>query len=134
MRQKLDGVRKTVCHKTRYLIYRCISNKLECLLNFTVGSSALPSIPTKMAKTPTYTPKQQQQQKQHATLKYCVCMSSDSLPMQTQDDHVPMTDATLTSHGLCRGGSRNIKGQNGMSRLLCLIENFSMASLDNQYT
>ena len=38
-------------------------------------------------------------------------MSSDSLPMQTQDDRAPMTDATLTSHGLCRGGSRNIKGQ-----------------------
>ena len=32
MRQKLDGVRKTVCHKTRYLIYRCISNKLEYML------------------------------------------------------------------------------------------------------
>ena len=29
MRQKLDGVRKNVCHKTRYLIYRCITHKLE---------------------------------------------------------------------------------------------------------
>jgi hypothetical protein len=44
---------------------------------------------------------------------------------------VPMTDATLTSHGLCKGGSRNIKGQNGMCRLLCLIEDFGMASLKN---
>jgi hypothetical protein len=39
-------------------------------------------MPSKMAKMPTYTPKQQQQQKQDAALKYCVCMSSDSLPMQ----------------------------------------------------
>jgi hypothetical protein len=31
---------------------------------------------------------------------YCVCMSSDSMPMQNQDDRAPMTDATLTSHGL----------------------------------
>jgi hypothetical protein len=61
-------------------------------------------------------------------------MSSDNLPMETQDDRAPMTDATLTSHGLCRGGSRNIKGQNGMCRLLCLIKDFDMASLDNQYT
>ena len=61
-------------------------------------------------------------------------MSSDSLPMQTQDDRVPMTDATLTLHGLCRGGSRNIKDQNGVCKLFCLIEDFGMDSLDNQYT
>jgi hypothetical protein len=29
MRRKLDGVRKIVCHKARYLIYRCITSKLE---------------------------------------------------------------------------------------------------------
>jgi hypothetical protein len=34
-----------------------------------------------------------QQQKQDAALKNCVCMASDSLPMQTQDDRAPMTDA-----------------------------------------
>jgi hypothetical protein len=38
---------------------------------------------TKMAKMHTYTPKQQQQQKQDAALKYFICMSFDSLPMQT---------------------------------------------------
>jgi hypothetical protein len=58
-------------------------------------------------------------------------MSFDSLPMQTQDDRAPMTDTTLNSHGLCRGGRQNIKNQNGVCRLLCLIEDFGMASLDN---
>jgi hypothetical protein len=61
-------------------------------------------------------------------------MSSDSLRMQTQDDRAPMTNTTLTLHGLCRGGSRNIKGQDGVCRLLCPIEDFGMASSDNQYT
>jgi hypothetical protein len=45
-----------------------------------------------MDKMPTYTQKQQQQQKRDTALKNCVCMASDSLPMQTQDDSVPMTD------------------------------------------
>jgi hypothetical protein len=61
--------------------------------NFTIGSLAQPSMLTKMAKTPTYTQKQQQQQKQDVALKNCICMASDSLPMQTQDDRAPMTDA-----------------------------------------
>jgi hypothetical protein len=46
---------------------------------------------TKMAKTPTYTQKQQQQQKQDVALKHCVCMSSDSLRMQTLADRAPKT-------------------------------------------
>jgi hypothetical protein len=30
--------------------------------------------------------------------------------------------------------AETFKGQNGVCRLLCLIEDFGMASLDNQYT
>jgi hypothetical protein len=37
--------------------------------------------------------KQPQQQKQDAALKHYVCMSSDSLRMQTLADRAPMTDA-----------------------------------------
>ena len=56
MRRKLDGVRKTVCHKTRYLIYRCISNKLEYLLKLYSRELYSTIHHYKMAKMPTYTP------------------------------------------------------------------------------
>jgi hypothetical protein len=58
-----------------------------------------------MEKMPTYTQKLPQQQKQDAALNNCVCMASDSLPMQTQDDRAPMTDAILTAHGSSKGSS-----------------------------
>jgi hypothetical protein len=60
---------------------------------------------TKMAKMPTYTQNKTQQRKQDTALNNCVCMASDSLPMQTQDDRAPMTDAILTAHGSIKGSS-----------------------------
>ena len=47
--------KETVCYKPRSLKHRGITRKLEYHWNCTVGSLALPSIDTKMAKMPTYT-------------------------------------------------------------------------------
>jgi len=58
-----------------------------------------------MTKTPTYTQKPPQQQKQDAALNDWVCMASDSLRMQNQDDRAPMTDAILNVHGSSKGSS-----------------------------
>jgi hypothetical protein len=46
---------RTVCYKPRNLKHRGITRNQRMAENNTVGSLALPSIDTKMAKTPTYT-------------------------------------------------------------------------------
>jgi hypothetical protein len=46
---------RTVCYKPRNLKHRGITRNQRMAENNTVGSLALPSIPTKMAKLPTYT-------------------------------------------------------------------------------
>ena len=121
MRRKLDGMRKIVCHKTRYLIYRCISNKLECLLNFKVGSSALPSM---LAK---YNNWVYILRKNHLTEAHPVIQGSVSF--QSNSYWNPSSSATLTAHGSCKEGSRAIKCWANVRRILCRVEDFSMAPL-----
>jgi hypothetical protein len=47
--------RRTVCYKPRNLKHRGMTRNQRMAESYTVGSLALPSIDTKMAKTPTYT-------------------------------------------------------------------------------
>jgi hypothetical protein len=56
-------------------------------------------------------------------------MSSDSLPMQTQDDHAPLTEAILTARGSSKGSSCFIKCRAIACRLR-LVENLGMALLE----
>ena len=123
MRQKLDGARKIVCHKTRYLKYRCISNKLGCLLNFTVGSSALPSMLTKYNNW-VYILRKFHLTKAHPVIQGLVSFQSNSY-------WNPSSSTTLTAHGSCKEGSWAIKCWANVRRLLCRVEDFGMASLKN---
>jgi hypothetical protein len=47
--------RRTVCYKPRSLKHRGITRNQRMAENYTVGSLALPSMDTKMARMPTYT-------------------------------------------------------------------------------
>jgi hypothetical protein len=52
---KMEKRERTVCHIPRNLKHRGITRNQRMAENNIVGSLALPSIHTKMAKTPTYT-------------------------------------------------------------------------------
>jgi hypothetical protein len=66
---EMEKRERTVCYKPRNLKHRGITRNQRMAENNTVGSLALPSIDTKMAKVPTYT------QKTTATKSRC-CIKS----------------------------------------------------------
>ena len=76
---------RTVCYKPRNLKHRGITRNQRMAEDYTVGSLALPSIDTKMAKTPTYTQTNNSGRTKKVHWRLCVCMASDNTELWSLD-------------------------------------------------
>jgi hypothetical protein len=97
MRRKHRRSKKTVCHKTRNLRYRCTTQKLEWLLKLYSRELCSTIDRYKNGENAYIYSKQQQQKNRDVALKLCICMASDNLHLQSLNECAPMVDATELS-------------------------------------